>query len=162
MNCDHAVEQLERFVMRSLERVAADDRAVAAATMDASHLSKHRRIITRRTAREDHEAPTIERRLHDMFNAAGQVAVARAIRIAGLASGSAINDVGTLTLIMCAPSSAAMCAPYATTSSAVSAFPSSWPPRGYAQTTTAKPFALASAAPARTSSNISYCRSEPG
>src|SRR5205823_9748073 len=65
---DDAVQHVERFRLRPLERVAADDRAVAAAIVDRAHLVEHAVEVLRLAAREDDDPATVEGRLHDMLD----------------------------------------------------------------------------------------------
>ena len=79
-----------------------------------------------------------------------------------LASACSMNAVGGLTLMMFAPSCAAICAAYATTSSAVSPCLLMPDPRGYDQMTSGRPCALASSPIARASSYIDFSFADPG
>src|ERR1700678_294694 len=73
-----------------------------------------------------------------------------------------MNAVGGLTLMMLAPSCAAICAAYATTSSAVSPCLLMLEPRGYDQMTSGKPGALASSPMAGASSYNDFSSADPG
>src|SRR5579864_9336711 len=62
-------EQLDCLVVRTLERVASDDRAETAAIMDALDLRQQLLVAHGRAAGEDHDALAIERTLHHVADA---------------------------------------------------------------------------------------------
>src|SRR5687768_2823715 len=68
----HRAEERERVLLRTLERVPADDRAEPAAVADGAHLVEHGVVALGLAAREDHDAPPVEGRLHDVADAVGE------------------------------------------------------------------------------------------
>src|SRR5262249_52161384 len=68
----HVPQQLERLVLRALERVATDDRTEAAAVADRLDLLENRLAVLGLTAGEDHNPMPVEGGLHDVPNSIGE------------------------------------------------------------------------------------------
>src|SRR4029077_14259031 len=60
------VEHGQGLLLRPLEGVAADDRAVGAAVADRAHLGEDAVEVLRLAARKDDDAPAVKGGLHDM------------------------------------------------------------------------------------------------
>src|SRR5262249_30223402 len=69
IDLDDAGEHVERFRLRPLEGVAADDRAVGATGVNGPDFVEHAVESLRLTAGEDHDAAAVEGRLHHMLDA---------------------------------------------------------------------------------------------
>src|SRR5579875_39560 len=65
-------EEAQGFRLRTLERVAANDRAEAAAVTDGTHFGKDLLVGSGRATGEDDDAASIEGALHHMVDALGQ------------------------------------------------------------------------------------------
>src|SRR5262249_4675338 len=65
-------EEGERLIARPLERVSPDDGTEAAPVADGADLVEDRGGLLRLTAREDDDAPPVERALHDVADALGE------------------------------------------------------------------------------------------
>ena len=72
VNVLNGLEQLERFGERPLERVAAHDRAKRTTGSQTSDLLEHGFGALGFATREDDDAATVERRLHDVAGAVGK------------------------------------------------------------------------------------------
>src|SRR5213594_383344 len=68
----HGAQELERVGLLPLKRVASDDGAEPAAVANRAHLVEHLVVLGGGAAREDHDAPAVERGLHDVAHALGQ------------------------------------------------------------------------------------------
>ena len=68
---DDLVEHGQGLLLRPLEGVAADDRAVAAAVADRAHLGEDAVEVLGLAARKDDDAPAVKGGLHDMADACG-------------------------------------------------------------------------------------------
>src|SRR5208283_5753530 len=69
VNVDDLAEQRDRFGLRTLKAVAADDRAVTAAGLDSADGIQQRVVGFLGAARENHDAPAVEGRLDDVLDA---------------------------------------------------------------------------------------------
>src|SRR6516162_3319500 len=69
IDLDDLAQHVERLPLRPLEGVPADDRAVATAVADGTHLGKDAVEILGLAAREDDDPPAVKGRLHDMADA---------------------------------------------------------------------------------------------
>src|SRR5215470_4502684 len=65
-------EELQRFRLLPLKRVASDDRAEAAAIADGANLVEDLLVLGGGAARENDDAAAVERRLHDVPHALGE------------------------------------------------------------------------------------------
>src|ERR1700689_2405154 len=72
VNVDDLAEQRERFGLRALETVAPDDRAVTAAVVNPADGVEQRLVGLLYAARENDDAPAVERRLRDVLDACGE------------------------------------------------------------------------------------------
>src|SRR4029453_17246971 len=68
----YLAEEVQRFLLGSLEGVPAKDRAEAAAGADPAHLVHDGRGLLRLAAREDDDAAAVEGALHDVAYALGE------------------------------------------------------------------------------------------
>src|SRR3954471_24399278 len=94
VDADDLVEHLERLVARPLERVAADDRAIAAAVADGAHLVHDAVLVLRLAAREDDDAPAVEAGLYDVAVARGGAADVDLLRLVDLLRGIELEMLG--------------------------------------------------------------------
>src|SRR5438067_1526706 len=79
------VQQRDRLALGSLERVAADNRAEAAALSDAADLGQHIVGALGLATREDHYAAAVEGRLHHVPHALRQRRYRNVRRLKGFA-----------------------------------------------------------------------------
>src|SRR5215469_12018007 len=69
VNIHDRVQQLERLLLGTLERVAPDDRTEPATGVDLAHVADELFVGFPGSARENHDAPPVECRLNDVLHA---------------------------------------------------------------------------------------------
>ena len=72
IDLDDLGQHVQRLLLRSLEGIAANDRAIAAAVADCSHFGEDAVEVLRLAAREDDDATAVEGGLHDVADARGR------------------------------------------------------------------------------------------